>query len=55
MLRIFHTILCMGLNLLIPRLRENPKLLWLLIAVMVLNEIRGVYVAYSLIQKGLLL
>jgi hypothetical protein len=54
MLRIVYTVFCMGLNLLIPRLRQHPKLLWLLIAVIVLNEVRGVYVAYLLIQKGLL-
>lgn len=46
-LRIAQTVLCLGLNLLIPLMRRHPRLAKLAIAVIVINEIRGAVLAWE--------
>lgn len=46
-LKIVSTALSLGLNLVIERLRINPKWRWALLAVVLVNEARGVYFAYE--------
>lgn len=44
---VLKTVLSLGLNLLIARLKLNPKWARAVWCVIVLNEIRGAYMAYE--------
>jgi hypothetical protein len=48
---VVHTILCLGLNRLIPFVRRSK---WgkFLIVIIVINEIRGLWVAYEVVKAG---
>lgn len=48
-----HTILSFGLNLAIAKLRVS-RYARLLVALLILNEIRGLYVVYAAVDHGLL-
>ena len=52
-LRIVHTVLCLGLNLAINRVRSSRYARYVL-ALLILNEIRGVYVVYTTADQMLL-
>ncbi|MCL6741976.1 hypothetical protein LZ518_12635 [Sphingomonas sp. RB56-2] len=45
-LRIVHTIFCLGLNLAITRVRTSRYARYVM-ALLILNEIRGAYVVYT--------
>lgn len=45
--RVVNTILCLGLNIVIERLGLNPRWRYLLWSVIAANEIRGIYVVWS--------
>lgn len=46
-----HTLLCLGLNLLIARLGLNPRWRYAVWALLVANEIRGATFAYAFITE----
>jgi hypothetical protein len=46
-LKVLHTILCLGLNLVIARLGLDPKWRYLVIGLLVVNEIRGIAMVYA--------
>jgi hypothetical protein len=46
LLHVAHTVLCLGLNLLIARLNLDPRWRYVLWTVIVLNEIRGLVTVY---------
>ena len=52
-LRIVHTVLCLGLNLVINRVR-NSRYARYVLALLILNEIRGLYVVYTTADQVLL-
>ena len=52
-LQIVHTVLCLGLNLAINRVRCGRYARYVL-ALLVLNEIRGLYVVYTTADQVLL-
>ena len=45
-LHIAHTVLCLGLNLLLARLKLDPRWKYALWGVIIANEIRGITVVY---------
>lgn len=47
-MRVLHTVLSLGLNLVIERLRANPRLRYTLIALLVVNELFGAWRARQL-------
>ncbi len=53
-LHIAHTVLCLGLNLVIARLGLDPRWRYLVIGLIIANEIRGLAVVFQL-TKGFFL
>ncbi len=49
-MRVLHTVLSLGLNLVLERLKIDAKYRYLFIAVLVLNEIRGLAVVYGIVS-----
>jgi hypothetical protein len=49
-LRGAHTVLCLGLNLVIPKIPRRYKML--ILSLVILNELRGVYFVYELVKNG---
>lgn len=51
--RVLHTVLCLGLNLVIARLGLNPRWRYAVWALIALNEIRGVVVVWQTASRVL--
>ena len=51
-LQIAHTVLCLGLNLAIGKIRQSRYARYV-IALLILNEIRGLYVVYTAAGQAL--
>ena len=51
-LHALHTVLCLGLNLVIARLGLDPRWRYALWALIVANEIRGLAVVYAIGEQA---
>lgn len=47
-----NTVMCLGLNKLIPKIKSSRWAKWAL-AIVILNEIRGLTVVYEVLKAGL--